>query len=82
MSKPASVPAIIDHYAEFCLKSDRKGRSKEQKAALGYYQFCLREEDRYSNSIFYRPDDARSKELARKAKDASDWCKALGIEHP
>lgn len=81
-TRPASVPFNLERYESLCPKYARKGKTKEQRAALGYYTFCLREEDRYGGSVFVRPGDSRSKELAAKSKDASDWCKAVGIEHP
>ncbi len=80
--RPASVPAILDHYSDLCPKYARKGLSKQQRAALGYYTFCLREEDRFTGSIFYRPGDRRNKELEQKSREASDYCKIVGIEHP
>lgn len=80
--RPATVPFSTENYADLCPKYARKGLTKQQKGALGYYTFCLREEDRYTGSIFYRPDDHRSKELRTKAKDASDYCKMVGIKHP
>jgi hypothetical protein len=80
--RPISVPFNLDRYADLCPKHSRKGKTKEQKAALGYYTFCLREEDRYGGSVFVRPGDRRSKELAAKSTDASNWCKAVGIRFP
>ena len=71
-----------DHYAHLCPKASRKGHTKKQKGALGYYQFCLQQEDRYCGSVFYRPGDAREKELLARSKAASDFCKTVGIPHP
>lgn len=77
----ASVPNT-DHYAHLCQRHARKGHTARQKGALGYYQFCLQQEDRYCGSVFYRPGDAREKELLARSKAASDHCKKLGILHP
>jgi len=80
--KPATVPGNLERYLDLCPKYARKGKTKAQKAALGYYTFCLNEEDRYTGSVFYRPGDKRSQELEQKSKDASDYCKMVGIENP
>jgi hypothetical protein len=80
--QPLPTVPNTDHYAHLCPKHSRKGHNAKQKGALGYYQFCLQQEDRYCGSVFYVPGGPREKELLAKSKAASEHCKSLGIAHP
>jgi hypothetical protein len=48
-----------------------------QKKALGRYEFCLREEDRYFGSVFVNAVGSRKQEA--KTKVAYDECVRLGM---
>ncbi len=57
----------------------KKGKTKEQVNALGYYRYCLQQEDRYFGSVFYAPGDTRERELLAKTAEAVEECKKLGV---
>ena len=51
--------------------------TKEQKAALDDYHFCIKLEDRYMGSVFVNPQGQRKYEAQTKAAYAR--CVALGL---
>jgi hypothetical protein len=53
--------------------------TKQQRAALEKYEFCLRQEDRYMGSVFVTAHGQR--EYEAKTKAAYDACKALDMTH-
>lgn len=61
-------------------KSSRKPRLTEaQKSALGAYNECLRQEDRYFGSVFVNAAGAAA--IEAKTKAAYEYCKSLGMTH-
>jgi len=61
-------------------KKPRKVRlTEEQKMALGAYNECLRQEDRYFGSVFV--NQAGSAAIEAKTKVAYERCKSLGMTH-
>ena len=53
--------------------------TKAQKKALEYYNFRLRQEDRYLGSVFVNPIGQRQVEA--ETKEAYDACLRLGMDH-
>ena len=60
-------------------KGRKKGLTKEQINALGYYRYCNIQEDRYCGSVFYIPGGSREKELEAKTAEAVKNCERLGV---
>ena len=56
----------------------KRGLTKEQREAVGYYTYCNIQEDRYCGGVFYAPNGPREKELNAKTAEAAEKCKRLG----
>jgi hypothetical protein len=66
---------------EVYFKGKKKGLSKEQINAIGYYNYCNIQEDRYFGSIFYTKNSNREKEILENTKKAVIECKKLDVEN-
>jgi hypothetical protein len=53
--------------------------TKEQKAAVAHYEYCLRQEDRYLGSVF--ANAYGQKQIEAKTKEAYEAAKRLGVNH-
>ena len=53
--------------------------TKEQKAAVNHYEYCLRQEDRYLGSVF--ANHIGQKQIEEKTKAAFEAAKRLGVDH-
>ena len=53
--------------------------TKEQKAAVERYEFCLRQEDRYLGSVFVTPVGQRAAE--QKTREAYEAAVRLNVGH-
>jgi hypothetical protein len=53
--------------------------TKEQKAAVQHYEFCLRQEDRYLGSVFANAHGQRL--IEEKTRQAYENAKRLGVNH-
>jgi hypothetical protein len=53
--------------------------TKEQKAAVARYEFCLREEDRYLGSVF--ANAVGQKRVEENTRQAYEAAKRLGVNH-
>ena len=53
--------------------------TKEQKAAVQHYEYCLRQEDRYLGSVFANAHGQRL--IEEKTKQAYENAKRLGVNH-
>ena len=62
-------------YAMYC--KVKKGLTKAQKEAVGYYNFQNKEMDRYCESVFYIPNGSREKEIQNRINQAVEKCKQL-----
>jgi hypothetical protein len=60
-------------------KGSKKGFTKEQIEALGYYRYCNIQEDRYAESVFYVPGSTSEKRLAANTAEAVKQCEKLGV---
>jgi hypothetical protein len=53
--------------------------TKEQKAAVNHYEFCLRQEDRFLGSVF--ANAFSQKQYEEKTRQAYEAAKRLGVSH-
>jgi hypothetical protein len=53
--------------------------TKEQKAAVQHYEYCLRQEDRYLGSVFANAHGQRL--IEEKTRQAYENAKRLGVAH-
>jgi hypothetical protein len=53
--------------------------TKEQKAAVARYEFCLREEDRYLGSVF--ANAVGQKRVEENTRQAYEAATRLGVSH-
>lgn len=53
--------------------------TKEQRAAVERYEYCLRQEDRYLGSVFASAHGQRL--IEAKTREAYEAAKRLGVNH-
>ena len=53
--------------------------TKEQKAAVQHYEYCLRQEDRYLGSVFANAHGQRL--IEEKTRQAYENARRLGVNH-
>jgi hypothetical protein len=53
--------------------------TKEQKAAVARYEYCLRQEDRYLGSVFANAHGQRL--IEAKTREAYEAAKRLGVSY-
>jgi len=64
---------------EQILKQQKQRLTKEQKAAVARYEYCLRQEDRYFGSVFVNPVGQRQVEA--RTREAYEAARRLGVNH-